>query len=275
MRLSHSSLSIFRDCPRCFWMEKVKGVKRPEGIKATLMNGIDSVLKDFAESVIQRGAQHPLFNGSLTGATLYPDRLRLKKWQHWASGPQVEINEDGITATLIGAVDEAAWWPSILRASPLDYKSRGKPPVPGDSEKYYGPQLDSYHCLIEEGAKVSCTGKGHLIYVWPSIVDTDGCTIKFNTTIHELYTDPGRTHKLVVAAAKCLMGPEPAIGSKEYKGKIQPCEYCVFFESRSLNKLNGLNPGEPINDEGVPVGQPELSGIAPSVEKPKRTGRKK
>ncbi|MCX6774543.1 MAG: hypothetical protein NTY99_00435 [DPANN group archaeon] len=46
IKLSPSSLNLFKDCPRCFWLDKIKGISRPEGIFPSLPSGIDKVLKE-------------------------------------------------------------------------------------------------------------------------------------------------------------------------------------------------------------------------------------
>ncbi|GAI53572.1 unnamed protein product, partial [marine sediment metagenome] len=44
IRLSPSALNLFLQCPRCFWLEKNKGIKRPRGIFPSLPSGMDSVI---------------------------------------------------------------------------------------------------------------------------------------------------------------------------------------------------------------------------------------
>ena len=39
--LSPSSLNLMKDCPRCFWVQFNKGIKRPNGIFPSLPSGID------------------------------------------------------------------------------------------------------------------------------------------------------------------------------------------------------------------------------------------
>ena len=43
--LSPSQLGLFKECPRCFWMGKVKGIGRPRGIFPSLPGGMDNVIK--------------------------------------------------------------------------------------------------------------------------------------------------------------------------------------------------------------------------------------
>jgi len=50
IRLSPSSLNLFLECRRCFWLDKNKGIKRPRGIFPSLPSGMDSVIKKYFDS---------------------------------------------------------------------------------------------------------------------------------------------------------------------------------------------------------------------------------
>ena len=45
MQLSASSLSVFKDCKRCFYLDKKMKAPRPRGIFSSLPGGIDGLLK--------------------------------------------------------------------------------------------------------------------------------------------------------------------------------------------------------------------------------------
>lgn len=47
IRLSPASLNIFLDCPKCFWLEKNKSIKRPRGVFPSLPGGMDPVIKTY------------------------------------------------------------------------------------------------------------------------------------------------------------------------------------------------------------------------------------
>ena len=46
IKLSPSTINLFLECPRCFWFEKAKGIKRPRGIFPSLPGGMDRVIKE-------------------------------------------------------------------------------------------------------------------------------------------------------------------------------------------------------------------------------------
>jgi hypothetical protein len=44
-QLSSSALGILEDCPRCFWLDRNKKIKRPQGIKSGMPVAVDNILK--------------------------------------------------------------------------------------------------------------------------------------------------------------------------------------------------------------------------------------
>lgn len=218
IRFSNSTLGTYRDCPRCFWLEINRKVKRPRGIFPSLPGGVDRVLKTYFDTHMSKGTLPPEM-ASLKGATPYPDRQALERWRNWRN---LIIDVDGV-AQLSGALDELIVWPDGLH-SPYDYKTRGAAPQDGASEQYYGSQLDIYHLLIETGCGLKCNGDGYLGYYWPSLVIGHG-DFQFYTSIVKLSTDPARAVQLVHDAVECLKAdhpPEPA----------PLCEYCQYVKAR-------------------------------------------
>jgi hypothetical protein len=46
-KLSPSSLSLLKECPRCFWLQFNKGIRRPSTVFPSLPGGMDRILKAF------------------------------------------------------------------------------------------------------------------------------------------------------------------------------------------------------------------------------------
>ncbi len=44
-KLSPSSINLFLECPRCFWLQLVKKITRPQGAFPSLPSGMDRILK--------------------------------------------------------------------------------------------------------------------------------------------------------------------------------------------------------------------------------------
>jgi hypothetical protein len=79
--LSPSSLSLLKDCPRCFWIQFRKGIKRPNGIFPSLPSGMDRILKNHFDSFRDRGMLPPELRG-LEGIKLFDDAGLLETWRN-------------------------------------------------------------------------------------------------------------------------------------------------------------------------------------------------
>ncbi len=211
--LSKSSLGIFKDCPRCFWLAKNKKIDRPRGIVASIINGVDIAMKQSVESAVVRGAPHAYLE-NVHGGEPFRDRLRLQKFMKWQT---FQCVVDGVK--LWGELDDLVEFPLLEQVAPWDFKSNGAEREWDEYvQKYYTLDGDLYHVILEEGQKLKCTGKAYFTFTWPTYA-TDNPVEFFHHTI-EVDTDPARAVALAQAAVKCLEGPAP-LSSTE-------CEYCRY-----------------------------------------------
>jgi CRISPR/Cas system-associated exonuclease Cas4 (RecB family) len=219
IRLSPSTLNLFLECPRCFWLHINERIHRPRGIFPSLPGGMDSVIKVYFDKYRIKGELPPEIKGKVEGR-LMPDLGLLNKWRNWRTG--LEYKDEALGVTLFGALDDALQDSSTSSEQvyymPLDYKTRGFPPREGDSEKYYGNQLDSYALMLEAN-NYSIKDVGYLVYYYPEKVEENG-VVTFNIKVIELKTDPKRATKVLKDAMKLLSGPIPPHHSE--------CEYCLW-----------------------------------------------
>lgn len=82
-KFSPSSLSLLKDCPRCFWLQFNKGIKRPDSIFPSLPSGMDRVLKAHFDSFIgskelppelKLSGKYKLFDDAPSLHTMYVDK---------------------------------------------------------------------------------------------------------------------------------------------------------------------------------------------------------
>lgn len=224
--LSISSLSVFKDCPRCFWLEKNRKVKRPRGIFPSLPKGMDRVMKDQVEGLIAAGAPVPAL-ADIPDAEPFKNRGRLEQFRSWRTF-QREVMAGDYPVTAWGELDDLIEHGASGLVSPWDYKTKGTEPDEEYGRKYYQDQLDMYH-LILEGQGLACDGKGYLSYGWPVQINTAGF-VEFGWKNLVLDTDPARAVHLLGRAAQCLAGPEPTAE--------MACEYCQYVTGR----INAIAP---------------------------------
>lgn len=217
LRLSPTTgLSLFKECPRCFWLHYVKNVHRPRGIFPSLPGGMDLVIKKYFDQY--RGSLPPELEDKVPGV-LVEDGELMNKWRNWRTG--LRYKDKKLDAELFGALDDALIDPDGYYI-PLDYKTRGSAPRDGDSEKYYQTQLDAYALLLAENG-YPVRELAYLVYYYPEIVESEGI-IKFNIEPVKVNIDPERAKKLFEKAVKLLNGPAPKSHSE--------CEYCIWLGAR-------------------------------------------
>lgn len=217
IRLSPSSLNLFLDCPRCFWLDKNKSIKRPRGIFPSLPGGMDSVIKKYFDGYRVNGDMPPEIKGKITGK-LFSDLSILEKWRNWRKS-DLSYEDKELNAILIGALDDCLVENDCY--IPLDYKTRGSE-LKGDPRQYYQNQLDCYCLMLEHSGFKTCD-MAYLLYYWPEEVKENG-VVKFHVEPIRIETDIESAKKIVKDAAKILSSPVP--------DPTPNCDYCNLVASR-------------------------------------------
>lgn len=213
--LSPSALSLFKDCPRCFWLEKVKNIKRPRGIFPSLPGGMDRVIKTYFDTFRVHGTLPPeLHIDAFQGIRLFGDQVQLEAWRAWRTG--LRYHEDG--SVLSGMLDDLLVKDGAY--VPFDYKTKGSPTNEEDATKYYQTQLDCY-ALMLEGNGLKTAGYGFLLYYSPKEVRENG-QVHFEIQPIRIETDVERAKGLFRRALALLTGAAPQASEK--------CEYCHWLE---------------------------------------------
>lgn len=210
LRLSPSKISVFKDCPRCFWMAEKGGVARVRGIFPSLPGGMDRVLKDHYDKARKVGALPAEILGKVPGK-LFGDVKKLDRLRNWRTGFTTVV--EGVD--IIGAVDDLLEING--KFAPLDYKTRGSAPKEGASAGYYGHQMDIYDLLLSENG-MKTTGDAYLVYYFPAEYP------KFHTEVVTLKSSADLARDLISRAAECFDRKTPPDASSG-------CEYCSFVKA--------------------------------------------
>ena len=219
LRLSPSTLNLFLECPRCFWLHINKRIHRPRGIFPSLPSGMDNVIKVYFDKYREKGELPPELKNQIK-EKLFPDLELLNKWRNWRTG--LEYQNKALGVSLFGALDDClvdqSANPKQARYIPLDYKTRGFPPREGDSEKYYGNQLSCYGLMLEENG-YPVKDFAYVVYYSPDVVQESGI-IKFNIKPIKIDIDINKARKLLEEVVNFLNKPIPERHSQ--------CEYCSW-----------------------------------------------
>lgn len=210
-RLSPSTLNLFKDCPRCFYLHINKKIKRPRGIFPSLPGGMDRIIKTYYDRYRAQKKLPPEIATKVTGK-LMPDKVLMDKWRNWRSG--LTYRDKKRDAELFGALDDCLVDSDYY--IPLDYKTRGSSPTRESSEEYYGLQLSCYNLLLaENGYKVR--DYAYLVYYYPKQVSKKG-VVDFTVEVFKIGADAEYGREMFEKALKLLDGKEPEKG--------EDCEWC-------------------------------------------------
>ena len=100
--ISRSKLELCHSCPRCFWLDRVKGIGRP-GIPGFLLNTlVDTLLKREFDAHREAGTPHPYMVQNGMGHMVPLDHPMMDEWRENFKG--VRAPKYGLMIT--GAVDD-------------------------------------------------------------------------------------------------------------------------------------------------------------------------
>ncbi len=153
VKLSRSKIDLFLQCPRCFWLDVKKGIKRPPPAPYTINNAIDYLLKQEFDLHREKGTPHPIMENYHIDAVPY----KTPKIQEWRSNfTGVRHHHKPTDFLVFGAVDDV-WVNPKGELIVVDYKATGA----NQHQIYdsYKRQLEIYQWLLRQNAfKVSPTG---------------------------------------------------------------------------------------------------------------------
>jgi len=201
--LSPTSIALFTDCPRCFWLDKVRGISPPGSPFPSLPSGMDRVLKEHFDRHRKDRVLPAELEGRFNGH-LFQDMEKLKIWRNNFKGLKY-MDKTGFS--LRGAIDDL-FVTSDGKHAPLDFKTRGFPRK-DDTHEYYQHQMDIYSFLLEKNG-LKPASYAILIFYHPLKVG-ERHEVEFFPDPVRVDVDRARANRLFHGAVKCLQGPEPAL----------------------------------------------------------------
>jgi len=215
IRLSPSTISLFLQCPRCFWFHVNKGVKRPSGPFPSLPSGMDLILKKHFDGHRKDGSVPEELEGKFHGH-LFMDLEKLDMWRNNLQGLRFTDEKTGVT--LMGAIDDL-FVTSKGKYAPLDFKTRGFPRKENTHE-FYQAQMDIYSFLLEKNS-LPPADFAILIFYHPLGVDENHNVI-FDPDPVKVSVDRRHGERIFLDALSCLLGEEPE--------PSESCEFCRWAE---------------------------------------------
>jgi CRISPR/Cas system-associated exonuclease Cas4 (RecB family) len=211
LKLSPSSLNLFLECPRCFWLYVNNEIKRPSTPVATITTGLDKVVKEYFNLYRTKGSLPPFLAGKVPGKLIHS--LPHRGW--------LEFNDHTVEARLGGYLDECLDLGGNFYAA-LDHKTRGSKPT--EIHRAYQFQMDAYTFLLEQN-NFPTKKTAYLIYYIP-LAFTAEKIVEFEALALEVKTDPENARKVFYQAVSVLGQPIPAAASG--------CEFCKWTATQHI-----------------------------------------
>jgi CRISPR/Cas system-associated exonuclease Cas4 (RecB family) len=218
LRLSPSALSLYSDCPRCFWLQMNRKLKRPEAPFSTLPSGLDLAIKHYFDA--HRGSRDlpPILEGKLQ-AKLVPDQQEIKKLR----SPKFGFWDESLDAEFRGMLDECVIEGNGAYA-PLDHKTRGYPPK--ETHPSYIMQMSSYSLMLARN-DYPISDSAYLVYYYP-VRESDSLHrgFPFQVEVRQVRTDPAGAYKAFAQAVA-------TVRSETMPQSSERCAYCSFVRRRT------------------------------------------
>jgi hypothetical protein len=223
-KFSRSKVELFVECPKCFYMDRVKGISRPPGFPFSLNNAVDALFKKEFDHYRNLQQPHPLVANN--GLDLVPFKdARMEDWRNNFKGVQAKYKG----YDFYGAVDDV-WVDKQGVLYVVDYKATAKEQAVTElsTASYhdtYRRQMEFYQWLLEKnGFKVSNTG--YFVYT-----NGDNTLPNFNDTLKF------RTHLIAYTGSskwveKTLDGLIEYASATNIPASDNSCAYCKFVEER-------------------------------------------
>jgi CRISPR/Cas system-associated exonuclease Cas4 (RecB family) len=215
IKLSPSSLNLFLECPKCFYLQIIKKIKRPETPFPSLPNGMDKILKEHFDRFMEKNELPPELKEedcARDGCQLFNNKELLKLWRNNLQGLQYLDPETNIL--LRGAIDNLLVKENKFIV--LDFKTRGYP-LKENSHEHYIFQLDLYNFLLRKN-NYETEDYSYLLFYYPNKVLETGEVI-FDTKLIKIPANPERAERIFKQACQLLLQdqiPEPS----------ENCEFC-------------------------------------------------
>src|SRR3990167_9464673 len=195
-KFSPSSLSLLKDCPRCFWLHFNKNIKRPDSIFPSLPSGMDKILKEHFDRFMKKGELPPELQKLNGEVKLFDNEELLKIWRSNFKGIQWTDKKGNL---IRGAVDNILIKGKKLIV--LDYKTRGFA-LKEDTAEHYQNQLDTYNFLLRKNNYETEDYAFLLFYVPKEVLETG--EVLFDTHLVKMKVNVKNAEKIFTKAINLL-----------------------------------------------------------------------
>ena len=169
LKLSRTQVSMFKECPRCFYMKKRYGIGTPGSPPYLLNSAVDGLLKNEFEIYRESQTPHPLFEEN--NLNFVPYKSETEKWR------SIKYEDETRNMVLSGIIDDLWIDKDTNKFVLADYKATStKKEI--NIFLLFKWQMDFYHWLLKKvGMDVS--PDSYFVYA-----NADRYKERFDATLH-------------------------------------------------------------------------------------------
>ncbi|MEK7535424.1 MAG: PD-(D/E)XK nuclease family protein [Patescibacteria group bacterium] len=230
-KISRSKIDLFMNCPRCFWLDRRKGIGRPPGFPFSLNSAVDALLKKEFDIHRAAGTRHPLVKEyGIYSVPLVDERM--DEWRD-ALRRGITHNHEGTNLIISGGIDDV-WQDPEGALNIVDYKATSKTSevtLDADWQIGYKRQVEVYQWLFRQnGFKVSDTA--YFVYCnGRTDKEAFDARLEFTVKIIPYVGNDKWVESTLVDIKKCL--------DSEMPEALKACEYCKYRELAGVAEASG------------------------------------
>lgn len=229
-RISRSKIDLFRECPRCFYLDRVLDVKRPSMPGFSLNSAVDALLKNEFDTYRAKKEAHPLMIKYKIDAIPF-EHKDMPVWRDDISKyVGASFLHKGTNLEICGIVDDI-WVNPKGELIIVDYKSTSTQKeisLEDEFKQGYKKQAEMYQWIFRQnGFEVNDI----CYFVFANgIKDKDmfDAQLEFEMSIISHIGDDSWIEGTIKDIKKCL-------DSTEIPAANDTCEYCGYFEKRNTS----------------------------------------
>jgi CRISPR/Cas system-associated exonuclease Cas4 (RecB family) len=236
-KVSRSKIELYKQCPRCFWLDVRLKIKRPEGPPFNINKAIDELFKKEFDGYRLKSEPHPLMVEYGVKAIPF-SHDKLDEWRETFTG--VVARHQPTNLHVFGAVDDI-WVNDAGELIVVDYKATAKDREVSISSNWqisYKRQMEVYQWLLRQnGFQVSPTG--YFVYT-NGRMDLDGFNdrVEFKTKVIPYTGNDDWVEPALQEMKQCMDSDDmPPMGVHIMGG---PCEFCTYARQRTELTLKAL-----------------------------------
>ena len=237
MRLSRSKIDLYLNCPKCFYLDKKLGVKRPPGFPFTINSEIDRLLKNEFDIHRAKHTAHPLMEAYGIQAVPF-EHPKMDEWRD-SLRRGITYPFPGTDLIITGGVDDI-WVNPDGELIIVDYKATAKNGEINLSAEWqigYKRQMEIYQWLFrkngfvvnETGFFVYCNGRTEQ--------ESFDAKLEFSIKLIPYRGNSDWVEGTIKKIWECL-------NSETIPDSAPDCEYCNY--ANAFSKLSQEKPEEKI-----------------------------